>query len=60
MGAVRLGVRLIVMGRARFQLRKLRHERRRVGLIEDRPRAFERTSHIGGDDRGLLALDLRL
>ena len=60
MGAVRLGVRLVVMGRARFQFRKLCGERRRVGPLEDCARGLKRARDISGDDRSLLALDLRL
>ena len=60
MGAVRLGVRLVDMRRARFQFRELRGERRRVGPLEDSARGLERARDVGGDDRSLLARDLRL
>ena len=60
MGAVRLGVRLVIVRRARFQFRKLGGERPRVGPLEDRPRSLERARDIGGDDRRLVALDLSL
>ncbi len=57
MSAVRLGMGLIVMRRARLERRELRRERRRVGPLENRARRFERAGDIGGDDRSLLARD---
>ena len=58
MSAMRLGVRLVVVRRARLERRELGRERRRVCSLEERARRFERARDIGGDDRSLLARDL--
>ncbi len=59
MGAVRFGMRLIVMRRPYLQASELGGERRRVGPLQDRSRGLNRGGDAGADDGANLFRNLR-